>query len=301
MPTLATLRWLPLLLLLAVALEWAWLRRYQPTRLDTRESLASLGVAVGHRLTQLASGGLLAGLYGWVWSHRIATVPLGSVWAWLALFVASEFCYYWQHRLGHECRWFWASHSVHHSSNHFNFAAAYRLSWTAALTGGALCFLPLIWLGFAPGALLAVLALNLLYQFWLHTEVVPKLGWLEWLLNTPSHHRVHHAANPHYLDANYGGVLIVFDRLFGTFVAETAAEPCRYGLVRPLNTYNPLRIVFAEWLELVRDLYRARGWCDRLGHLLRAPGWQPGGAGQTSRDLKRQAMNLLPNAQRNTP
>jgi sterol desaturase/sphingolipid hydroxylase (fatty acid hydroxylase superfamily) len=132
----------------------------------------------------------------------------------------------------------------------------------------------MIWLGFAPQVVFATLALNLLYQFWLHAAQVPKLGWLEYVLNTPSHHRVHHVAND-YIDKNYGGVLIVFDRLFGTFTAERDDLPCRYGLVTPLMSYNPIRIAFHEWLEMFDDLRQARSWRQAIGSLFGPPGWRP--------------------------
>jgi hypothetical protein len=135
---------------------------------------------------------------------------------------------------------------------------------------------PLVWLGFDPVPVLIANTLNLLYQFWLHTEWVPKLGWLEYVLNTPSHHRVHHAANPEYLDRNYGGVFIIFDRIFGTFVAERDDLPCRYGLVKPLRSNNPVVIGFHEWIALASDLRRARSWRDRWSHLFGPPGWRPG-------------------------
>ncbi len=174
--------------------------------------------------------------------------------------MGQEFCYYWFHRAAHRVRWFWATHAVHHSPNEFNLGIAYRFGWTGRLAGNAVFYVPMIWLGFPPQAVFATLALNLLYQFWLHTEWVPKLGWLEYVLNTPSHHRVHHASNAEYIDRNYGGVLIVFDRLFGTFAAERDDLPCRYGLVTPLMSNNPIRIAFHEWLKMAKDLSaRAHG------------------------------------------
>jgi len=209
------------------------------------------------------------------WKHRLATVPLGGLASFAALFVGQEFCYYWYHRAAHRVRWFWATHAVHHSSNEFNLGVAYRFGWTGRLAGNALFFVPMIWLGFAPRAVFATLALNLIYQFWLHAEWAPRLGWLEVVLNTPSHHRVHHASNAWYIDANYGGVLIVFDRLFGTFIAERDDLPCRYGLVTPLISHNPIRIVFHEWLKLVGDLRRARSWREAAGYLFGPPGWRP--------------------------
>ena len=211
------------------------------------------------------------------WRHRLATVPLNGVVSFALLFLGQEFCYYWYHRAAHRVRWFWATHAVHHSPNEFNLGIAYRFGWTGKIAGNALFFVPMIWLGFAPKAVFAALALNLLYQFWLHAEWVPKLGWLEYVLNTPSHHRVHHASNADYIDANYGGVLIVFDRLFGTFVAERPDLPCRYGLVTPLISNNPIRIAFHEWLNLLDDLRGARSWREAIGYLFGPPGWRPDG------------------------
>jgi len=206
------------------------------------------------------------------WQHRIATVPLGTFGAVALLFIGQEFCYYWFHRASHRVRWLWASHAVHHSPNELNLSAAYRFGWTGRLAGSSLFFVPLVWLGFPPLTVFATLNLNLLYQFWLHTTWIPKLGPLEYVLNTPSHHRVHHASNPEYLDRNYGGVLIVFDRLFGTLAVERDDVPCRYGLVHPLHSRNPIRIAFHEWAALVRDLWRAKGWRVRYDALFGPPG-----------------------------
>lgn len=147
------------------------------------------------------------------------------------------------------------------------------------MTGSAVFFAPLVWLGFAPKVVLAVLSLNLLYQFWLHTTWIPRLGWLEYVINTPSSHRVHHAANIDYLDANYGGVLIVFDRWFGTYFRERRGAPCRFGLVKPVTTNNSLRIEFDPWIALVRDMARSRSLREGFGHLFGPPGWRPDGTG----------------------
>jgi len=209
------------------------------------------------------------------WQHRLTTVPLNGFASFAVLFLGQEFCYYWFHRAAHRVRWFWATHAVHHSPNEFNLGIAYRFGWTGRLAGNAVFFVPMIWLGFPPKAVFAALALNLLYQFWLHTEWVPRLGWLEYVLNTPSHHRVHHASNTDYLDKNYGGVLIVFDRLFGTFAAERRDLPCRYGLVTPLVSHNPIRIAFHEWLKIAKDLLGARTLREVIGYLFGPPAWRP--------------------------
>ncbi|CAN5245651.1 hypothetical protein BH10PSE17_BH10PSE17_29770 [soil metagenome] len=175
-------------------------------------------------------------------------------------------------------RLFWTSHLVHHSVEHLNLSAAYRLGWTSNLTGAGLFFVPLIWLGIEPTVVVVTMAANLLYQFWLHTELVPKLGPIEWIFNTPSHHRAHHASNPRYLDRNYGGILIVFDRLFGTFAEERADDPCRYGLVEPLRSGNPFRIALHGWFTLGRDIasdLRQGHWRRLPWRLFAPPGWKP--------------------------
>ena len=233
---------------------WAVRRDY-----DWRAALASLADLLVRQYVVYAylAFGIADPLVGWAVQHRIATVPVGTAGSIALVFIGQEFCYYWFHRCSHRIRFLWAHHAVHHSTNRFNLSAAFRFGWVGRLIGTTAFFVPLIGLGFPPRAVFITLNLNLLYQFWIHTDWVPKLGPLEWVLNTPSHHRVHHAANPEYLDKNYGGVLIVFDRLFGTFAAERDGVPCRYGLVRPLHSNNPLWIVAHEWVALARDLWRA--------------------------------------------
>jgi len=220
------------------------------------------------------------------WQHRLGTVQLDNVWAIVLLFLGQEFLYYWYHRAAHRVRWFWLNHSVHHSPNELTLAAAYRLGVTGRLTGTLIFFLPLVWLGVSPDVVSATLSLNLLYQFWVHATWIPRLGWLEYVLNTPSAHRVHHASNLEYLDANYGGVLIIFDRMFGTYRAERDEVPCIYGWVKPITSYNPLRIEFVQWLSLWQDLRGARSIHDALGYLLFPPGWRPDGRGETTEELR---------------
>jgi sterol desaturase/sphingolipid hydroxylase (fatty acid hydroxylase superfamily) len=240
---------------------------------DWRAYLASLADALGRQYFVLALLPLsLAGpAIDLAWNHRLFTVPLNGVLAVVLLVIVQDFSYYWFHRCSHRVRWFWATHAIHHSSNEFNFAAAYRFGWTGRLTGAGLFYVPMIWLGFAPGPVFVAAAVALLYQFWLHAEWIPKLGWVEYLLNTPSHHRVHHAANAEYLDRNYGGIFIVFDRLFGTFSVERGDLPCRYGLVTPLRSNNPIVIGLHEWAALARDLWRLRSWRERFACLIGPP------------------------------
>lgn len=271
MPSLQQI--LPVLLsvVLGAALLEGIVRSALGKHYDWRAYFSSLGDLAGRRVVDMLAIGIVIPIFAWAWSHRLFTAPLDRWWSWVLLFVGEEGCYYWYHRTSHTVRWFWATHAVHHSPNDLSFATAYRLGWTGLLSGTPLFFLPLVLLGFPPELVLAALAVNLLYQFWLHTQWIPRLGWLEWLLNTPSHHRVHHASNAEYLDANYGGVVIVFDRLFGTLVEERGDVPCRYGLVKPLRTYNPLRIAFHEWAAMIRDLRGARSLRERFGYVFGRP------------------------------
>lgn len=279
---------LPLFLAL-IALEIVWFRHARRAY-PWRESLTSLGVWAGRFATGLVGAGVLGVIYDTVWQATPLRIPADSVWGWAALFVGVEFFYYWFHRYSHEIRWMWATHSVHHSAEQIHLVAAYRLGWTALLSGGWLFYVPLIALGFHPAAVVLMLGINLTYQFWLHTEAVGTLPrWFSYVFNTPAHHRVHHAVNPSYLDTNYGGVVIVFDRWFGTFAEERAAEPCRYGLVDPIRSANPFVIAFREWWRLGRDVAKANGWRARFGHAFGAPGWRPDGSGSTTANLRKQA------------
>ena len=265
---------LPVFVLVAAAEGW-YLQTRRGHDYDWRAFFASLADALGRRLIIVVVGtGIGASVLYFIWEHRIATMPMDSARSWVLLFVGQEFCYYWMHRADHRIRWLWATHAVHHSPNQFNLSAAYRLGWTAPLSGAAVFFAPLVWIGFTPVVVLAALAINLLYQFWIHTELIGRLGPLEWLLNTPSHHRVHHARNACYLDRNFGGVLIVFDRLFGTFAAERPGVRCDYGLTVPLTTHNPVRIAFHAWWAMLRQLRAARGPRDVAMTLFGPPEWR---------------------------
>jgi sterol desaturase/sphingolipid hydroxylase (fatty acid hydroxylase superfamily)/acetyl esterase/lipase len=238
---------------------------------DWRAFAASLGDTVGRRVVDVLGLSIATPVLAYSYAHRMQTIELSGPLAFAALFIGQEFFYYLYHRAAHRVRWFWANHSVHHSPNELTLAAALRLGWTGRLTGTALFFAPLMWLGFAPLAVAAVVAANLLYQFWLHAPWLPRLGPIEWVFNTPTHHKVHHACNPEYIDCNYGGVLIVFDRLFGTFRDLRPDVSPRYGLTTPLQSYNPVRIALRGWIELGRDLRAARGWRDALGIVFGPP------------------------------
>jgi sterol desaturase/sphingolipid hydroxylase (fatty acid hydroxylase superfamily) len=219
-----------------------------------------------------------------LYEHRLFTIE-PSVLGYVALFFAEDLCYYWSHRINHEVRLFWAAHVNHHSSTHYNLATAVRQSWTQPYLMW-LFWLPLPLLGFAPNLIVLQMALSLLYQFFIHTQEVDKLGPLEWVLNTPSHHRVHHAVNVRYLDKNHGGILIIWDRLFGSFVAERADDPPVYGITKNIETYNPLRIASHEWVALFRDVRRAPRLVDKLRYVFSPPGYSHDGSTLTSKQLQ---------------
>lgn len=242
---------------------------------DLTESAASLGVALGQTVIRAVEAGLVAVPFALAYRWRLLDFDATTPAAVAALFVATEFVYYWHHRASHRVRWLWATHAVHHSATRLNLTAAIRLGWTGGISGHFLFFVPLAWIGFHPIAIVAMLGVNLAYQFFIHTELAPRLGPLERVLNTPAHHRVHHASNAACLDRNYGGILIVFDRLFGTFAEAPADEPLRYGLVGRDVPRNPVRIALGEWTHLWRDLRRTRGTARRLRLLLSPPGTVP--------------------------
>ena len=252
----------PLLAAIALVLlliEIFWRTRVISKGYDFAGAAASFGVFIGNVLIGGAvSAAIIGPVYFWCWSVAPAKLPLDDWRIWALCFFAVEFAYYWQHRFSHTVRWLWASHAVHHSAQTLALPSAVRLGWTAALSGGWLFFTPLILAGFHPVMVVTLFAANLHYQFWLHTEVVGRLGPLEWFLNTPSHHRVHHASNEEYLDKNFGGVLIVFDRMFGTFAREEDDRQIRYGLTTPLLSNNPVVIALHEWANLARDAVKSR-------------------------------------------
>jgi len=266
---------------------------------ETRDASASLLVGLGSVVmglaTTLSLGIVVLLSFEWVAQYRLIEIPV-TWWAFGLCFLLDDFRYYWSHRLSHTVRWCWASHVVHHSSQHFNFTTALRQPWVDVLTGLFLLKLPLIWLGFDPAIVIFVASLNLFYQFFVHTEAIDRLPyWVEAVFNTPSHHRVHHGRNLRYLDANYAGVFIVWDKWFGTFVPEYHPEPVEYGLVKNIATFNPIRVAFHGYVELLQDLFQpGLGWPDRLKYLWRPPGWRHDGHGQVTSDRKRNFLRENP-------
>jgi sterol desaturase/sphingolipid hydroxylase (fatty acid hydroxylase superfamily) len=280
---------LPLVLTAALG-EGVWLTRSRPEGYDWKASACSLADLVGRQLLRFVPLAIIAPWLAWAWEHRLFTQSLDKVGSILLLFFGLEFFYYWYHRFSHTTRWFWAGHSPHHSPNQLNLSAAYRLGWLGRLTGSTLFFTPLVLLGFTPTVVLTSLLLNLLYQFWLHADWFPRLGWLEGIFNTPSNHRVHHARNPEYLDANFGGVLVVFDRLFGTYIPERDDVPCDYGTITPaVSSRNPFVLNFSPWIGLFKDLRTARSPREVWMYTFGPPGWRPDGEGLTTAEIRRRA------------
>jgi sterol desaturase/sphingolipid hydroxylase (fatty acid hydroxylase superfamily) len=215
-------------------------------------------MGLGNTITGALLAGSVTGLALWVWQHRLFDIPI-AWWSFALCFVIDDLAYYWIHRAGHRIRWAWAAHVIHHSSQHYNLSTALRQTWSGLIGLTFLIKLPVFLIGFPLELVAFCGGLNLIYQFWIHTEVIGKMPrWFEAVMNTPSHHRVHHGTNPRYLDRNYAGVFIVWDRLFGTFEAERADEPPRYGIIRNLATFNPLWVAAHEWLGIARDLAGAR-------------------------------------------
>lgn len=264
---------------------------------ETRDTLTSLVMGAGNVIVGIALGFVAYGFFTWLWEYRL--FDLGTTWPVILLcFILDDLRYYWVHRFGHRIRWVWASHVNHHSSQHYNLSTALRQTWTYDLTFMMAVRVPLILAGFSPEMVIFCGGLNLVYQFWIHTEAIDKMPrWFEAVMNTPSHHRVHHGRNARYLDANYAGTLIIWDRMFGTFVPEQAEEKVEYGLVRNLGTFNPIRVAFHEWVGILRDVARRDiTWRDRLMYMFAPPGWSHDGSRQTSEDIKSDYAQRNPEA-----
>jgi sterol desaturase/sphingolipid hydroxylase (fatty acid hydroxylase superfamily) len=244
---------------------------------------ASLWMGLGNVLVSAAIGGAVFGGYFWLYEHRLFEIGRGAA-AWVLLFFAEDFTYYGWHRASHEVRFLWAAHENHHSSEYFNYSTALRQSYTTPFTVPLFYWwLPLA--GFHPLMILTQISVSLIYQFWIHTETIGRLPrWFEWVFNTPSHHRVHHGANVEYLDRNHGGILIVWDRLFGTFEPERA--PVVYGLTKNIHTFRLMRIAFHEWDAMLRDALRPAALRTRLAYVLAQPGWSPDGSTLTAPQLR---------------
>ena len=260
--------------ILAMALEFLYGRFAGRQTYRLNDTVNSLQLGVLSRLVDLLKLGFAGIVFGalvkWL---GVPQWSMDSAWQWVVAFVAYDFCYYWKHRFGHEWRILWASHVAHHQSEEFNLSTALRQTGTDYI--GFVFYIPLFLAGIPAAVVVTVGSLNLIYQFWVHTEHIRRLGPLEWILITPSNHRVHHARNPLYIDRNYGGVFILWDRLFGTFQDELPDVPCEYGITHGLKSWNPLWANVHFWWETARIAWRTRRWRDKLRIWFMRPGWFP--------------------------
>jgi sterol desaturase/sphingolipid hydroxylase (fatty acid hydroxylase superfamily) len=244
---------------------------------ELRDTRTSLSMGIGNVVINTGWKLVVLVIFAACYELTPLRIPEQAAWAWVLLFFADDLAYYWFHRISHEVRVFWASHVVHHSSQYFNLSTALRQTWVPMTYFPF--WVPLALAGFKPWMIFTQQAISLMYQFWIHTERIGRLPRpLELVLNTPSHHRVHHGTNDIYLDRNYGGILIIWDRLFGTFQGEE--ERVRYGLTKNLRTFRPVRVAFHEYQAMWRDVRAAHCWRDRLGYVFGGPAWQPEGDGR---------------------
>ena len=259
--------------LMAIEFVASWWMKRRVYRLN--DAINSIGLGIFSQVVGVFAKVLTVGVYAWT-VERIALfdLPAGSPWVWLFALLLYDFCYYWLHRCGHEVGILWAAHVVHHQSERYNLSTALRQSGSGALLGWVF-YLPLALLGVPVEVFATVAVIDLIYQYWIHTELVPKLGWFDRVFASPSNHRVHHAVNDRYLDRNYGGLLILWDRMFGTFAEESDDEPPVYGTRAPLRSWNPLWANLLVYSALAKDTLRARRWRDRLRVWLARPGWRP--------------------------
>jgi len=254
---------------------------------EFKDSAACITMGLGSVVIGLLTKTVAFLVFVWIYQFRLFEIPT-TWWMWGILLLADDFTFYWYHRLAHEIRFFWAAHVQHHSSEHMNFSVALRQSWGEPF----IKFLFWMWLpliGFNPVNILIMQAINLVYQFFPHTKLIGKLGPIEWIFNTPSHHRVHHATQVQYLDKNHAGILIIWDRIFGTFKEEE--EQPTYGLTVNINTFNPLRIATHEYVSIWQDMKRAKKFSDKIKYLIYPPGWSHDGENKTSKELQRQLSN----------
>lgn len=262
---------------------------------DARDAVVSMMMGFGNVIVNTSTSAIALWMLSLLWPSRLHTFNFS--WSmFVIVFVAYDFVYYWQHRLAHRMRWFWMEHVTHHSSEKYNLTTALRQPWFGPFTGLIVLSWPLVLLGIHPLILIFVHGVNLVYQFWIHTESINKMPkWFEAVFNTPSHHRVHHATNPRYLDANYAGVFIIWDKIFGSFVSERDDDAPVYGIVKPVSSFNPLVVAYHELFSLFKDClndgFRPDIWVKRF---INSPGWSPDGHHARSIELKRAFVEANP-------
>jgi sterol desaturase/sphingolipid hydroxylase (fatty acid hydroxylase superfamily) len=271
----AIIAWATPVFFALIALELAVARWRGRRAYHAADAVSSLSLGVISQIVAVFSKLLTLGIYAWC-ADRLAlfALPADAWWVWVSGLLLYDFLYYWLHRAGHEVNILWAAHVVHHQSEDYNLSTALRQTGSGVLLGWAF-YLPMALLGYPLEVFAVVALIDLLYQFWVHTELVGRLGWFDRVFCSPSNHRAHHAVNDRYLDRNYGGILILWDRLFGTFVEEDAADPPVYGTRAPLRSWNPLWANAEVYWATLKDAWHARRWRDKLLVWIKPPGWRP--------------------------
>ncbi len=264
---------------IALAIEYFVMRRRHSTAelhkdFYWKDMLANVSLGGTYQIAEVIYYSLfIAAIFSLFYQFRLFDIEMNWL-TWPLLMLGLEFFYYWFHRASHRIRWFWCAHVVHHSGEHMNMTTAMRQSLTYTLNLSHLFWVPLMLIGFPPVAVMLALAINLAYQYFIHTKSINKLPtWIEYIFNTPSHHRVHHGRNAQYIDKNYGGIVIFWDRLFGTFAAEDAAEPVIYGIPRQIKSYNFIKLNFHEWADMFRAAAQPGPLTQRLKHFWAPPEW----------------------------
>ncbi len=261
------------LFLLAFAIEWQVMKgRGSREQFYWKDIVANLSLGGAYQVFEVIAHALFTGAaVAWFWQHRLFDIPVNA-WTLVPMLLGVEFCYYWFHRTSHRVRWFWSAHVVHHSGERMNMTTAMRQSLLYSITGWWLFFMPLVLLGVSPAVVFFLYAVDLSYQYFVHTESVKKLPpWIEYFFVTPSHHRVHHGRNKQYIDKNFGGILIIFDRIFGSF--EPEEEKVDYGIPRQVKSYNFIVLNFHEFIDMWRDVFKPGPLAQRLKHLWAPPEW----------------------------
>jgi len=273
---------------LLLALEWFLVsRRKIDGRYEAKDAITSMIMGFGQLFSDVLMGAISLGIMMWFWQFRIFNWGFG-IGAILACLLLQDFVYWYKHMAAHKIRWFWSAHNVHHSSEEYNLSTALRQPWNNHFTGFVLLSMPLVLLGFHPLLVGFIGAVNLVYQFWIHTQAIKKMPrWFEFLFNTPSHHRVHHGTNPRYLDSNYAGILIIWDRMFGTFVEERDDDPVIYGIITPIASHNPAVVAFKELINIFKDAFQpGLKFHQRLAYIFAPPGYSHDGSRKDSKTLK---------------
>ena len=260
---------------LLIAIEFVVARRRGKPAYRSNDTINSIGLGVMSQIAGVFLKLLTLGIYAWCVQHlSLFSLPMSSVWVWVSALLLYDFLYYWLHRMGHEVNILWAAHVVHHQSEEYNLSTALRQTSTGGLLSWVF-YLPMAFLGYPIEVFVAVALIDLLYQFWVHTEQIGKLGWFDRVFCSPSNHRAHHATNDRYLDHNYGGILILWDRLFGTFVEEDDSDRPVYGTRSPLRSWSPLWANVEVYWATAVEAKRATRWRDKLQIWFRRPGWRP--------------------------